>query len=961
MRAPAGTYDGTTAYPVDVSDNPPNVFTVPEDAITYTANDEGGELTNGLPVNAGSYTATLTLGEGTNKVTASVTYTIAECPHVFENGTCTKCNSVCGTDVNHEIVDGVCKNCNQPCEHTDGTNATWSDGFCTQCGAEHNHTTYTYIVAEDKTSITAKCEECGGTVGTLSFISESVEYDGHVLGLSNAVSATGIFVDLIAEESEREDEEKRFALTSCHADTCFEKSADSTNETCKTAVGCKNAGTHSLTLTFTDGANSYEITDTVTVTPKALTITEIYYEKIYDGTTTVVPNSVSFSGEVEYKYLNWGYEYTYFDDVDVEVALVTFSGAEPGTYTTVHLSGITLSGNSAGNYYISEEMDLTGEFVIEQIELTIKPVDQIIAQGSAPDPTKFTVTNSNYETVTGLTIEGVEITAEGDTLYINTKNVTIKQGDTDVTAYYNINNGGEDDSYYTANASWACPNHTFNTDGFCATGGCTLYEPATLVNGTDEWGNPMEVYEISNAGQLYWFAEQVNNGNTYINGRLKNNITVNTTLDENARVWTPIGSEYRPYTGSFDGQGYTISGLYFNDENAKFVGLFGRTGYNYTIQHLALSNSYFKGSDYVGGLIGNAETILSNCYVTDSVTVEGSQNTGLLVGSNGGTITNCYAPGVLTGGGYGSYENCYYIGEDDGYDGTTAVTAEQMKSGEVAYLLQSGIVGEEVYDEETDSWVTQAPDEVWGQTIGTEDYPVFDGAKVYQKQNCNGETLYRNIDEDVTHNYGELIPATEEVHTETELKAAVAAHYYCSECQGYFTEDYTPTTLDELTGEVPTHNYEYWQPNIIQHRKKCECGATTEWVYHTFDSTTHYCECGFMERIISVDIAWGEMEFTYDDTLDEEGNEKGWTCADGANMITIENNSNDTVLVTFDYMSLMYTEIEGSFTDGTKAVTWVGLGIDENNKTKTVYFNLTGKPSKALEDEIIGFITLTIE
>ena len=55
----------------------------------------------------------------------------------------------------------------------------------------------------------------------------------------------------------------------------------------------------------------------------------------------------------------------------------------------------------------------------------------------------------------------------------------------------------------------------FDSEGFCPNG---CYEPAVL-NG--------DVYEISNAGQLYWFAQQVNSGNTGINGKLMGNIVVN--------------------------------------------------------------------------------------------------------------------------------------------------------------------------------------------------------------------------------------------------------------------------------------------------------------------------------------------------------------------------------------------------------------------------------------------------
>lgn len=84
-------------------------------------------------------------------------------------------------------------------------------------------------------------------------------------------------------------------------------------------------------------------------------------------------------------------------------------------------------------------------------------------------------------------------------------------------------------------------NHPEYVDGFCAL--CGSGQPA-VENG--------DYYEISNVAQLYWFAEQVNGGNTDINGKLMNDIVVNeNVLKEDGtlngdgshfKVWTPIGN-----------------------------------------------------------------------------------------------------------------------------------------------------------------------------------------------------------------------------------------------------------------------------------------------------------------------------------------------------------------------------------------------------------------------------------
>lgn len=85
------------------------------------------------------------------------------------------------------------------------------------------------------------------------------------------------------------------------------------------------------------------------------------------------------------------------------------------------------------------------------------------------------------------------------------------------------------------------------------------------------------------------------------------------------------------------------------------------------------------------------------------------------------------------------------------------------------------------------------------------------------------------------HNYGTLIPATGEVHTSTELKAAVAAHYICSVCDKYFTEAKVETTLGALTGETPAHAYnDAWKTDDNNHWHDCDCGKTIDTAKHSW-------------------------------------------------------------------------------------------------------------------------------
>ena len=350
--------------------------------------------------------------------------------------------------------------------------------------------------------------------------------------------------------------------------------------------------------------------------------------------------------------------------------------------------------------------------------------------------------------------------AEGASLLVNGKEHTHnKDGDITYTC--------KDDNEHIKNVACKdCPigyvttetqSHSIGENGFCA---CNeVYQPAELA--TDKYdidgdGSKDEVYEISNAGQLYWFAGLVNGTlsgekkNASANAVLTANIVVNKnvlksdgTLNEGSsfKEWTPVGVGYdSSYTGIFDGKNHTISGLYFSNQDKALVGLFG---YNSgKISNVGILDSYFYGASSVGGVIGTNYGTITNCYNAGSVNGT-SDSVGGVIGSNCGTITNCYNTGSVNGTGVNvggvigrnesnaSITNCYYdstiyTGNAIGYDGGTTEkvegkTTEQYKTGEVAYLLQ-----------------LDQSDEVWGQTIGTDTYPTLGGAKVYKTATYNG-------------------------------------------------------------------------------------------------------------------------------------------------------------------------------------------------------------------------------
>ena len=196
-------------------------------------------------------------------------------------------------------------------------------------------------------------------------------------------------------------------------------------------------------------------------------------------------------------------------------------------------------------------------------------------------------------------------------------------------------------------------------------------------------GTVDEPYQISNRAELYWFAGLVNGTlpdggkeNLSANAILTANIIVNTgVLDANKNLvsksdlteWEPIGARWSSYTGIFDGQGHTISGLYFNNPHSSYVGLFGCIGANGKISNVGVLDSYFQFSALGGGVCGVNYGTVRDCKNTGSV--RGFSTIGGVCGLNekGGIIENSFNEGTVSGTG----DNAQQVGGVSGYNNGT--------------------------------------------------------------------------------------------------------------------------------------------------------------------------------------------------------------------------------------------------------------------------------------------------
>lgn len=383
---------------------------------------------------------------------------------------------------------------------------------------------------------------------------------------------------------------------------------------------------------------------------------------------------------------------------------------------------------------------------------------------------------------------------------------------------------------YTLNVFSEQYNGDYQTDYASA------FEAVTLtVSATPEQING--VYQIKTANNLFWFAALVNG--TLTDGTAQNAAAcavLTTNIDLTGEAWTPIGSESNPYTGTFDGAGYTISGMTI--ENAEsYSGLFGNvtgTVRDFTVTGtitITGSEAVSKvggavgslgiataggtvsgvtsdvditvsaGNDHIGGVVGsmpeNSSPTVENCVYTGDInitvaagsvagvvgyirtgTIQNCANQGgISVSGSGGSvggilgycnnksikITACYNTGIISASGtanvgaivgnnrddnnhvgQATVSNCYYLtgSADKGQGqldtdavGTVVKDDNAFTSGEVACLLQG------------DQTV-----QVWGQTLGTDNYPVLTtdeakrvyAAKLYQGSADKVSELYAN-------------------------------------------------------------------------------------------------------------------------------------------------------------------------------------------------------------------------
>ncbi len=114
--------------------------------------------------------------------------------------------------------------------------------------------------------------------------------------------------------------------------------------------------------------------------------------------------------------------------------------------------------------------------------------------------------------------------------------------------------------------------------------------------------------------------------------------------------WEPIGTDADRFTGTFDGDGHTISELFIDRSGTDYVGLFGYVDSGSEVKNVGLKNVDVTGQSRTGGLVGQNNGTVSNSYSTGSVTSDAYySHAGGLVGQNNGTVSKSYSTGETSG------------------------------------------------------------------------------------------------------------------------------------------------------------------------------------------------------------------------------------------------------------------------------------------------------------------------
>lgn len=540
---------------------------------------------------------------------------------------------------------------------------------------------------------------------------------------------------------------------------------------------------------------------------------------------------------------------------------------------------------------------------------------------------------------------------------------TVQDGDANKAITVTITAITSEGNLYVADgvsSSVTVEDHTYTAYGFCDANittvegdvPCRAYQPAAK-NGS--------VYEIGNAGQMFWFAALVNGDGAHgftdkttdAKARLTADIDLlrgNPYASSGEVEWTPIGSTATlddrnvatdgGYNGTFDGQNHTVSSMTIR-QKASCAGLFGYLRSGGTVKNLTVEGKISMvggnnagGDTGIGGVVGHMSGASTVSRVVSNVSITGDSmfHVGGIVGcmrsgnsaSEVPALTESIfdtleATGSPVSGGIALENSFDSIGGIAGCaDGNVSYCASLGKIvvwNDVApqYLFVGGAFGQIIGGSRTvascfsyGSFTVETP----APTEGSRSTAVglFVGRTYAVLRNCMARNDSPTFKMDgVTLNIS--LYGKDESNGTQDLHAATGAQFKSGEVC-YLLNGGSNPAGDNFTGffwrqDLDNGKTKGWDNEpagtyreLCPHLKADDNNAAKDAVYYHRDGAYSNAQ-----ELVSVSITWGDMQFTYTaGQWNPETHSDGhtWTAAnENGDRITVKNNGNTAVKAAF--------------------------------------------------------------
>ena len=415
------------------------------------------------------------------------------------------------------------------------------------------------------------------------------------------------------------------------------------------------------------------------------------------------------------------------------------------------------------------------------------------------------------------------------------------------------------------------------------------------------------------------------NSNVIVDGELTEDTASLIEVDPIAKYYEePETYSYNTsyYTGTFDGNGHSVSGLYMCN-TAREYAMFRRVHNDGVVKNLHIKDSYFTGDSsiaalaginkgtisgcsfdgivyttdyYAGGLVSGNSGLIENSYNAGHIHSLGHQNAGIAI-SNSGTIRNCYNIGTIgnttdayqtggiTGGNRGSIENCYNIGEILGDNDVAAISPYNQDEATITncYFNSDAFSGPAVNTNYNESGLTNVEgktaadfaDSVVCQLVGYHGYVNaecvacgigYEHEHTTDEQTCMGYKckycgIYHGEPAPDNHTYGNYKTTIEAECESTGVETAVCVH--CG--------------VAKLEREIPEKGHDWSNKDGVCANN---CGLTCEHESYT-DTVCDNCHMKCLHESFT-DFVCDECHFVCDE---HDWSNKDGICAVGCGLI----------------------------------------------------------------------------